>query len=171
MEGIDMAEVDSFAGNWIYRGFENNPELDTPTEDLLIASFDLTLEIEDAVGLSAGLSTGGISAGLSIGRSEVSGRLSFGEDYDLSVSGTARPGEPPTIRFRATGIEGTFTAGWIYDYLGYLTPSWPTSVGQRPTIVGTVLRTVPHPGSGGEVRPAGFTLSFIAVSRDYPPDS
>lgn len=160
-----MTEVDVFAGDWIYRGFQNSPELDTPADELLLALFDLNLEVEDAGGLSAGLTAGGIYAGLDIGRSKVSGRLSIGEDY-LTVSGTAKSGDPPTIRFRSTGVEGTFTAGWIYDYFGYLTPLWPKGVGQRRAIVGTVLRTVPHLGSDGEVRPAGFTLSFIAASRD-----
>ncbi len=161
-----MTTVDGFAGNWIYRSFNNRPELDATADDLLVGAADLILEVggeaEYAGGTSAGLDLGG--------GNEISGKQSFhnGFSIDFTVSGTAKLGEPPTIRFRSTGVEGTQTAGWIYDFTGYLTPSWPKGVGQRPAIVGTVIRTVEHPGPGGQVRPAGETLSFIAVSRDRP---
>lgn len=163
-----MTTVNEFAGNWTYRSFNNEPELDVEADGLLVATGDLTLEVEGSGGALAGLDLGGI--GLDLGGSKISGRVSFGSIY-LTVSGTAKagtakPDQPPTIRYRATGVEGTVTAGWIYDFVGYLTPSWPEGVGQRPAIVGTVIRTVEHMGgpSGDEVRPAGATLSFIAVS-------
>lgn len=165
-----MTGVNSFAGNWVYRSFYNNPEPDTSADDVLFNTIDLKLDVEDVGGLSASSREGGVSAGLDIGCSGVSGRLSFGEDY-LTVSGAAKSGDPPIIRFRANGVDDTYTAGWIYDYIGYLAPSWPKGEGQRPAIVGTVVRTVPHKGGEGEIRPAGLTLSFIAVSRDYPTDS
>lgn len=169
-EGIDMeytgtAGVNGFAGNWIYRSFNNSPEPDAPADEVLFNTIDLKLEVEDNGGLSAGLEEGDVSAGLDIGCSGISGRLSFDQEY-LTVSGAAKSSDPPTIRFRATGVEGTFTAGWIYDYIGYLAPSWPKGDGQRSAIVGTVIRTVPHLGGGGAVRPAGLTLSFVAVLRD-----
>lgn len=158
------AEVGDFVGNWTYRSFENKPALDTPADEVLLAVGDLRLEIECADDTST---TGpdDTDAGLDIDCSEVSGQLSFGE-LDLTVSGTATSRNPPTIRFRATGIADTFTAGWIYDFLGYRTPSWPKGEAQRPAIVGTLIRTVEHEGGGGEIRPAGYTLSFIAVLRD-----
>ena len=49
---------------------------------------------------------------------------------------------------------------WVYDYLGYLVPAWSDGVNQVETIVGSVIRTVPH--SGGQA-PAGFTATFFAV--------
>lgn len=147
--------INDFAGNWTYRSFENNPEIDAAADNVLLATADLTLETESVGGLSAGLEIGG----------RISGILSFGEAY-LTVSGTTKSGNRPTIRFRATGVEGTSTAGWIYDYFGWLTPSWPKGVEQRSAIVGTVIRTVSHLGAGGLVRPAGATLSFVAVLRD-----
>lgn len=151
--------INDFAGNWTYRSFENNPEIDAAADDVLLATADLTLETEGAGGLSAGLELCG----------EISGRVSFGDSY-LTVSGATKSGNLPTIRFRATGVEGTPTAGWIYDYIGWRAPSWPRGVGQRAAIAGTVIRTVSHLGAGGVVRPAGATLSFVAVSRD-PADS
>ncbi len=52
---------------------------------------------------------------------------------------------------------------WVYDYLGYLVPDWPTGIGQRSAIVGSVIRTVAH--SNGQAT-AGFVASFIAVKQD-----
>src|SRR5262249_29292118 len=149
-----MATVDEFAGNWTYRSFYNKPEYDAKADDLLLAIADLTLKTQDVGGDC----------------SEISGRLTMHNGFSvyLNVSGTAERCEPPTIQFRATGAEGTPTDGWIYDYIGYLTPWWPEGIGQRPAIVGTVIRTAAHKVLGGELmRPAGETLSFIAVSRDH----
>lgn len=152
--------VEGFAGNWTYRSFYNRPEFGARADELIDATADLVLEVGG---------TGGTSAGLDLdGGSEISGTLSIHNGFSLSLtmSGVAKPGNPPTIRLRATGVEDTVTAGWIYDYIGYLVPSWPEAVGQRSTIVGTVIRTVEHMGglTGDEVRPAGDTMSFIAVS-------
>jgi hypothetical protein len=163
---IGLATVNEFAGTWTYRSFINNPAFNATADEVLLATGDLILEVgaevEGAVSTSAGLDLDG--------GHEISGKQSFhnGFSASLTVSGTAKPGKPPTIRFRTTGIEGTSTAGWIYDFIGYLAPFWPKGEGQRPTIVGTAIRTVQHMSSAGEVRPAGVTLSFIAVSRDYP---
>ena len=45
----------------------------------------------------------------------------------------------------------------------WLIPAWPNSVDQRPSIVGSVIRTVPH--SNGQFK-AGEVASFIAVKKD-----
>lgn len=167
-----MTAVGEFAGNWIYRSFRNNPEFHAPPDDVVLATADLELEEKGASGLSAGLKAGDIAAGLSVAGSKITGKLTMhnGFSIHLNVSGRVESGEPPTIRFRATGAEGTPTAGWIYDYVGYLCLSWPEGVEQRPAIVGTVIRTVAHKmhGGGEGTSPAGATLSFVAVSRDHP---
>jgi hypothetical protein len=56
---------------------------------------------------------------------------------------------------------------WVYDYVGWLVPVWPNSTAtlQQPAIVGSVVRTVPHSGSGGGVSPAGVVASFYAVRQ------
>ncbi|MGH3941375.1 MAG: hypothetical protein ACRDTG_22645 [Pseudonocardiaceae bacterium] len=150
-----MTEVENFAGSWIYRSFVNNTELEAEADDVLLARGGLKLEVGDT------------SSELYADAREITGRLSFGDLY-LTISGTVEPSDPPTIRFRGTGVEDTWTAGWIYDYVGYLAPIWPNGKGQQPTIVGTVIRTVDHKASGGGISPAGYTLSFIAVSSDQP---
>ncbi|MGH4014878.1 MAG: hypothetical protein ACRDSL_13360 [Pseudonocardiaceae bacterium] len=132
-----------FAGTWTYRSFHNKPEPVDSFDEIRFAQAELTLE-ENGLDL-------------------LSGRLSFGDDY-LRMSGTVQSTDPPTVRLQATGVEDTATAGWTYDYLGYLTPRWPEGDAQRPAIIGTVIRTLPHEPE----RPAGYSGSFVAVSRDRP---
>jgi hypothetical protein len=133
-----------FFGRWTYRSFYNRPE---PVGDFeKIHLFEADLVLADG------------------GQDLVGGSLRW-DGGELTMSGTFVREDPPTIRMRATGVAGTSTAGWIYDYVGYLTRNWRESDAQRPAIVGTLMRTVPH----GQ-RPAGFTASFVAVSRDRPPD-
>ena len=94
-----------------------------------------------------------------------SGKLSFGADY-LKLTGAASYGNPFALRFEGVGAtSGTIENGkpWIYDDQGYLIPSWPNGVDQRPAIVGSVIRMVTH--SDGQAK-AGFVASFIAVRRD-----
>lgn len=144
-----MATVNEFAGTWTYRSFQNDPEFNAKADDVQRATADLVLETN--------------------GGGEITGKLIMHNGFSiyLDVSGTAEPCEPLTIHFRGTGANGTPTDGWIYDYIGYLAPSWPEGVEQRPAIVGTVIRTVAHKVPGGEGwSPAGVVLSFIAVLRD-----
>jgi hypothetical protein len=132
-----------FAGTWTYRSFHNNPEPVDSFDAIRFAQAELTL-VENGLNL-------------------LSGRLSFGDAY-INVTGTVQCAEPPTIRLRAIGVEDTSTAGWIYDYIGHLAPSWPDADAQRPAIVGTVIRTMPHEPD----RPAGYSGSFVAVSQNRP---
>lgn len=81
-----------------------------------------------------------------------------GTGWLLALDGTATEGTPPTLRWQGRGIIGG--EEWVYDYLGYLVPKWPTGVNQADTIVGTIVRTVPH--SDGQAK-AGVTATFFAV--------
>lgn len=131
----------TFMGAWTYRSFLSNPDIKVDFDKLEFAR--ATLVIERA------------PFGVLLGK------LSFDQDY-LALKGSISYGNPYTARFQGRGAtEGT--KGWIYDYLGYLIPSWPDGVDQRPAIVGTVIRTVAH--SEGKAKP-GVVASFIAVKRD-----
>lgn len=67
------------------------------------------------------------------------------------------------MRWRAVGKKGSEFDGWIYDYSGVLSATWPDGTsGNVPTITGTVTRTVKH----GEAK-AGSVFSFIAVKRGF----
>jgi hypothetical protein len=137
--------VDPVVGTWTYRSLLNDPDINKPFNDLKFAAADLIFE-KSAFG-------------------KLSGKLSFGTDY-LKLTGAASYGNPFALRFEGVGAtSGTIENGkpWIYDYQGYLVPSWPNGVDQRPAIVGSVIRMVTH--SDGQAK-AGFVASFIAVRRD-----
>jgi hypothetical protein len=136
-----VAQAATFVGTWTYRSFLSNPDIDVDFNKLEFARATLLIE----------------KAPFGVLR----GKLSFGDDY-LALKGRISYGNPFTARFQGKGATAG-TKGWIYDYLGYLVPMWPDGVDQRPAIVGTVIRTVPH--SEGKAK-AGVVASFIAVLRD-----
>jgi hypothetical protein len=77
------------------------------------------------------------------------------------LSGSSSFGNPFTVRFQGVG-DAADSLGQIYDYVGYLIPVWPNGVQQRPALVGSVVRTVPH---NGGTAPAGIVASWIALKR------
>lgn len=133
-----------FVGNWAYRSLFNIVTEPASLDDLLLWQANLTLEDS--------------------GPQLVKGQLING-DYALDVTGAVELSGPnQAIQMRATGIAGSATAGWIYDYQGSLAYHWPEGDAQRPAIVGTVVRSAPH----APQRPAGASYSFVAVNQDIP---
>jgi hypothetical protein len=142
-----------FYGKWTYRSWINDPEpVDvTPPEKkadrmakLLFAEAEFVLE-SAPVG-------------------QIKGKLDMGSYGTLSILGSVGYGTPFSIRMQGVGKDkGSPSEGWVYDYIGWLVPSWPNGVDQRPAIVGSVIRTVPH--SNGQAK-AGVVASFIAVRKD-----
>lgn len=134
----------ALAGTWTYRSFFNLPTVDK-FEELRFAEAELSLHESETADF-------------------LTGRLSFGAAYlDMVVFVPEEHGRQ-AVRMRATGVKGTTTEGWIYDYVGHLAQAWPHGDGQRPAIVGTVVRTAPH----APERFAGVSASFIAVHRSIP---
>ncbi len=133
-----------FVGTWVYRSLKNILEEPQQIEELLL--WQAVLMLQDG------------------GPNLIKGRISSG-DYALDVSGAfGFATDMPTIQMRATGIAGSATDGWVYDYVGSLAYHWPKGDAQRPAIVGTVTRAVPHAPN----RPAGASYSFVAVNQDIP---
>jgi hypothetical protein len=133
-----------FVGSWTYRSFLNDPDISKPFDTL---EFGVgTLRIEE-------------------GPEETLGGTIGGDGWSLALHGSRSYGYPMQVRFQGKGQVGG--AEWVYDYIGWLVPVWPNSTDQlqRPAIVGSVVRTVPHPGSGGGTSPAGFVASFYAVRQ------
>ena len=141
-----MAEplVNPFLGKWTYRSFRNNPDINTAPDDLVFAM--APLEFTDApMGQVAG-TIGGASSG-----------------FEFTLEGWVTYGNPPTVRFQGKGmVRGNL---WIYDYNGYYVTHWPNGVDQVEAIVGSLIRTVPHPSSSGGTSPAGVVASFYAVKQ------
>jgi hypothetical protein len=135
-----------FVGSWTYRSLLNDPNLGTAFNDL---QFGLgTLVIADGPMASLRGTIGG-------------------EGWSLELNGSRGYGSPMQVRFQGKGLVGG--EEWVYDYIGWLVPAWPNSNNrlQRPAIVGSVVRMVPHSGSTpGSVNPAGVVASFYAVRQD-----
>ena len=133
-----------FVGKWTYRSLLNDPDVNTDFDSLEFGRG--TIVIEPA---PMQILTGVIG----------------GPGWSLKLSGSRQYGTPMRLRFQGVGIVSG--EKWIYDYEGYLIPHWPDGVQQRPAIVGSVIRTIPHSGgTPGTVAPAGVVASFYAVKID-----
>ena len=128
-----------FVGNWTYRSFINNPDANIEFNDLAFAVANLKIKASAMEDLTGTLG---------------------GEGWELKLIGATSYGNPYTVRFQGVGTINEET--WVYDYVGYLVPRWPSGVNQRPVIVGSVIRTIAH--SKGKAA-AGVVASFIAVRQ------
>jgi len=132
--------IGSLAGIWTYRSLLNDPDLSTAFNALEFGRANIS--IDDA---PMGVFKGRI----------------YGPGWSLDLNGSIGYGTPWAVRFQGKGVVGG--EEWIYDYIGYVVPPWPNGVSQRPSIVGSIVRTIPHSGSDGTVHPAGVVASFYAV--------
>ncbi len=134
-----------FVGSWTYRSLLNDPAIGTDFDQLEFGRG--TIKIEEVSFDTLGGTIGGPS-------------------WSLALHGSFGYGSPMQVRFQGKGKVGG--AEWVYDYIGWLVPVWPNSTAQqqRPAIVGSVTRTVPHPSGNGKVAPAGVVASFYAVRAD-----
>lgn len=135
-----------FVGTWTYRSLLNDPDGSKSFNDLEFGQGTLTIEQVSTATLG-----GTIGGGLN------------GGSWRLDLHGSFGYGSPMQVRFQGKGlVQGE---EWIYDYIGWLVPVWPNSNDrlQRPAIVGSIVRTIPHSGSEGTVHPAGVVASWYAV--------
>lgn len=132
-------------GVWTYRSFLSNPDVN--------ADFD-TLEF------------GRGNIRIDPGSLQTFSGLIYGPGWELKLKGSIAYGNPFNVRFQGVGIVGG--AQWIYDYQGYLIPDWPNGIDQRPALVGSIVRTIPHPTgpNGKSTAPAGVVAQWIAVKQD-----
>jgi hypothetical protein len=136
--------IGSLVGNWTYRSFFNDPDLAAQFIDLEFGRG--VIRIEDA--------PFGVFKGV-IGDT----------GWSLELNGAINYGNPLTVRFQGKGVVGK--EEWIYDYSGNVVPPWPNGVNQRPAMVGTIVRTIPHSGGAqGTLAPGGVVASWIAVRQD-----
>jgi hypothetical protein len=136
--------IGSLVGLWTYRSLLNDPDLATAFDQLEFGRGNIS--IDDA---PMGVFKGRI----------------YDTGWSLDLNGAIGYGMPWTVRFQGKGTVGG--EQWIYDYTGFVVPPWPNGIDQRPAIVGSVIRTIPHSGGGaGTVAPAGVVCSFYAVRQD-----
>jgi hypothetical protein len=80
----------------------------------------------------------------------------------MDISGRVTSWSPVAVEFEGIGRPETGTAEFDYKYQATLAPAYPDAVGQRPALVGTVMRAKQH-GTAA----AGFTATMVAVRRDF----
>jgi hypothetical protein len=132
--------IGSLTGTWTYRSFLNDPDVATDFNALEFGRGNISVT----------------DAPLGVFK----GRI-FGPGWGLDLNGAIGYGSPWSVRFQGAGVVGDET--WIYDYTGVVVPPWPNGVDQRPAIVGSIVRAVPHASGTGGVAPAGVVCSWIAV--------
>jgi len=132
-----------FVGKWTYRSLLNDPDVNTDFDKLEFGRGEIVIN----EGASDTL-TGTIG----------------GPGWSLALYGSRAYGSPMQARFQGKGLVSG--AEWIYDYIGWIVPVWPNSNPnlQRVAMVGSVVRTIPHPSDGGTA-PAGVVASFYAVKE------
>jgi len=129
-------------GSWTYRSFVNEPDISKEFNTLEFGRGELIIDQ-----LAPGI---------------FGGRLSFGDTYQFRLSGWADFTLPCTVRFQGIG-DTKDSFGQVYDYTGFFAPMWSNGISQRPALLGSVVRTVPH--SDGQAK-AGVVSSWIALKRD-----
>ena len=130
-----------FVGTWIYRSFYNDPDISTDFDKLEVGRATMVIHDGPMTAL-----TGTIG----------------GPGWSLNLTGSRQYGTPMRARFEGRGVVGG--EEWIYDYDGYLVAPWPNGLQERPAMAGSLIRTIPHSGSGaGTIHPAGVVFSFYAV--------
>ncbi len=140
---IQVPEI--LVGNWTYRSFLSDPDLKTEFNALEFGKGTIEIKPEAMQTLS--------------------GRI-YGPGWELNLKGSIAYGNPFTLQFQGKGIVGG--AQWIYNYLGYFVPNWVDGVEQRPALVGSIVRVIPHPtgANGKSTAPAGVVAQWIAVKQD-----
>ena len=132
--------VNQLKGKWIYRSLVNDKNLKTP-----FANLQFGLGIIEFTKIAGGRI--------------LNASLDMGSNLVLTIGGEiTKEGGVTVLKWRGAGVDGSPTAGWIYDYEAYLSPKWKKATDKTPILIGSVLRVVAHGGS-----PAGVTGTFYMV--------
>lgn len=143
------SSAEKLEGVWTYRSFNNVPQPinGDPQSALRLIFGEGTLTIA-----AAAEGPHGFRASLSFGGAAV---------MDLAGSfNAAGSSGPAVIRARGTGRPGSPVRDFVYDYIFFPVAPWPGGVGQRPALVGTVMRAADH-GTAKK----GAVASAIVVRR------
>lgn len=144
---------DIITGIWTYRSWLNSDDLTTPLDKLLFGSGYIQIN-EAAFNTFSGKIFGPKS-------DKNPNPVDKPYSWELDLKGSMNYGDPFSFRFQGKGIVSG--SEWIYDYQGYMVKPWPNGVNQVPSIVGTIVRTIPHPNGDGGISPAGVVCSWYAV--------
>jgi len=131
-------------GTWTYRSFLSNADINADFDSLEFGRGNI--EIKPAP------------------MQQLDGRI-YGPGWQLQLKGSINYADPFSLRFEGKGVVSG--AQWIYHYVGYLVPDWVNGEQQVPSIVGSIVRVIPHPtgANGKSTAPAGVVAQWIAVKQ------
>lgn len=141
---VAASAANTLAGQWVYRSLKNiaDPDVEIGTMKLLVAVIDIPP-------FSGTHFTGVMTA------------TEHGKDVRHVLEGDVQ-GDRFTMR--ATQGNQT-TEGWVYDYTGWVVPSWKDGKNQVPTFVGSVMRVTAHPFPGGGTSAANASYTIIGMKK------
>ncbi len=132
-----------FNGSWTYRSLLNDPDWKQSFDRLQFASAIMDLR--------------------TFGKDSISGILYWADNpkQGLNIRGKYYYQDTTTCySLVGTGSAALGTAGWQYDYKGYIVPKWTNGIKQADVLVGTTIRAKPHNGA-----PAGVVATTYMVRR------
>jgi hypothetical protein len=149
-------------GTWVYRSWNNDTNLASTPDSLVFGNGYIEIAPSPINEFS----------GLIYGPKNANNPNPFDKPFswELQLKGSTNFGNPAAVRFQGKGvIDGN---EWIYNYIGYVVPPWQNGINEKPAIVGSIVRVVPHPSgsvdSNGQpvIHPAGVVASWYAVKMD-----
>jgi hypothetical protein len=142
-----------FNGKWTYRSLYNYTDVDTSFDSLAFAAATINLTTYGADSLKGQILWPGSNPG------------TFG---GLNLTGQYYYNDTTLCYFiEGFGDSTLGTAGWQYNYQGYLVPDWPEGIDQATVLVGSVVRVKKHScdPSGNNCAPAGVVASTYMVKQ------
>lgn len=139
-----VEEYKKFLGQWVYRSLKNETDITKNFNDLEFGRGTITID--------------------SIGEDYIAKAIfDMGNNNKLNFTGelTRRDNEINGIKLKGEGVDGTPTAGWRYDYQGFIIPKWSNGVDQLLVITGSVIRITDH-----EDAKSGYVGTFYMVKKN-----
>lgn len=141
-------------GKWTYRSLLNNTNVNTDFDSLAFAAATISLTAYATDSLKGQILWAMDSAGTRFNGLNLTGRCFYNDT---------------TICYFMEGIGDTAlgTAGWQYNYQGYLVPLWPDGVDQAVVLTGSVIRVKKHScdSLGNNCSPAGVVATTYMVKQ------
>ena len=141
-------------GKWTYRSLLNNPDVNADFDSLEFAAATIDLNAVGTDSLKGQIRWAMDSAGTIFNGLNLSGTFYFNDT---------------TLCYFLEGIgDSTLgTAGWQYNYQGWLVPSWTDGIDQAFVLAGSVVRVKKHScdSLGNNCSPAGVVATTYMVKQ------
>ncbi|MFM6925809.1 MAG: hypothetical protein ACKOU7_09940 [Ferruginibacter sp.] len=143
-----------FNGKWTYRSLLNNSNVNADFDSLEFAAATISLGSFGTDSLKGQILWAMDSAGTIFNGLNLRGRCYYNDTtlcYFIEGFGDSTLG----------------TAGWQYNYQGYLVPRWPDGIDQAVVLAGSVVRVKKHScdSLGNNCSPAGVVATTYMVKQ------